>query len=84
MKAIEIVGLVIVGMCISGITHLTLCVIHDNYVIPPIGWTKWTYKVFLIALFILAIPNMCVTWVVGKFLNSLDQRRSKVDGQQIG
>ena len=68
---VSVVGLVTVVMCISGLSYLTLSVIADNYVFPP---TKWTVKVFLATLFILAIPFLCATWVVGKFFNSPNQR----------
>ena len=78
---LTVVGLVTVVMCISGLAYLTLSVISDNYVFPP---TKWTVKVFLITLFILAIPFLCTTWVVGKFFKFSKSRRSKIDGQQIG
>lgn len=78
---VSVVGLVSVVMCISGLAYLTLSVIADNYVFPP---TKWTVKVFLTTLFILAIPFMCVILVVGKFFNSSKSRRTKIDGQQIG
>lgn len=60
---LTIVGVPVVILAISSICHLFLLVIHDNYIFPA---TRWTVKAFLLMLFILSIPSICITWVVSK------------------
>lgn len=60
---LTIVGVPVVMLAISAIAQLFLQVIHDNYIFPP---TKWTVKAFLLMLFILSVPSICITWVLSK------------------
>ena len=60
---VSFVGAGIVILAISAICHLFLLVIHDNYIFPP---TRWTVKAFLLTLFILSVPSICITWVLSK------------------
>ncbi len=60
---VSFVGAGIVILAISAICHLFLLVIHDNYIFPP---TRWTVKAFLLMLFILSVPSICIEWVVSK------------------
>ena len=60
---LTVVGVPVVMLAISAIAQLFLEVIHDNYIFPP---TKWTVKAFLLMLFILSIPSLCITWVLSK------------------
>ena len=57
------IGAGIVILAISAICHLFLLVIQDNYIFPP---TRWTVKAFLLMLFILSVPSICIEWVVSK------------------
>ena len=60
---VSFIGAGIMILAISAICHLFLLVIHDNYIFPP---TRWTVKAFLLMLFILSVPSICITWVVSK------------------
>ena len=60
---VSFIGAGIVILAISAICHLFLLVIHDNYIFPP---TRWTVKAFLLMLFILSVPSICIEWVVSK------------------
>ena len=73
---LAIVVVPIVIFAISSICHLFLLVIHDNYIFPP---TRWTVKVFLVALFILRIPSICVTWICAKLFVMKQQLKGGPD-----
>ena len=60
---VSFIGAGIVLLAISAIAQLFLQVICDNYIFPP---KKWTVKAFLLMLFILSVPSICITWVVSK------------------
>ena len=60
---VSFIGAGIVILAISAICHLFLLVIHDNYIFPP---SRWTVKAFLLMLFILSMPSICIEWVVSK------------------
>ena len=60
---VSFIGAGIVILAISAICHLFLLVIHDNYIFPP---SRWTVKAFLLMLFILSVPSICIEWVVSK------------------
>ena len=60
---VSFIGAGIVILAISAICHLFLLVIRDNYIFPP---TRWTVKAFLLMLFILSVPSICIAWVVSK------------------
>ena len=60
---VSFIGAGIVILAISAICNLFLLVIHDNYIFPP---TRWTVKAFLLMLFILSLPSICITWVLSK------------------
>ena len=58
-----IVGVTVVMLIISVLAQLFLLAICDNYIFPP---TKWTVKAFLLMLFILSVPSVCITWVLSQ------------------
>lgn len=60
---LTIVGVPVVMLAISGIAQLFFLVIRDNYIFPP---KEWTVRAFLLMLFILSIPSLCITWVLSK------------------
>ena len=60
---VSFIGAGIVILAISAICHLFLLVIRDNYIFPP---TRWTVKAFLLMLFILSVPSICIAWVLSK------------------
>ena len=73
---VSFIGAGIVLLAISAICHLFLLVIHDNYIFPP---TCWSVKVFIVTLFILSIPSICVTWICTKLFFRKQQLKGGKD-----